>query len=413
MATGMPAKTLLALAMALLPTVAAAADAAPGRGSIPAQARAAQATAAKAPAAQAIPVHAFNDGINHWRSGHGNGYARLETDDVRGIADAIVLLQRDSGGWAVNRDPLRVLDAAARRDVIADKASAGGSFDNRTGYTHVAYLAAAHARTGDERYSAAALHGLDFILDQQISSCGGWPHSVPSRTSYHGHITFADDVTAGVLAMLRRSLTAPEFGFVDAPRRARIASAVERGDACLLRLQVRQQGRPTIWAAQYDATTLRPAQGRAFELPSLVTDESVGVVRYLMSIDDPSPEVAAAVEGALAWFQANALHGVRLETFEAAPEQFAHHRSTVDRRLVADPDAPPLWGRFHDLADNTVVLADRQGRRLQAYSQVTRERRTGYHWYGQWPRALLDRDAAQWRQRVQAAPPAAGSTTDS
>ncbi len=356
--------------------------------------------AAPPAAAPAIPVGGFNDGVNHWRSGHADGYARLEPQQYRQIADNLLLLQRRSGGWPVNQDPLRVLDAAAREAARAARDEPGGSFDNRTTYTQVDYLAEAFARSSDSRYRDAALRGLDFILDQQIQRCGGWPHSVPARTDYHERITFADDVTSGVLATLRQVQHAPRFAFVDAARRARVATAVQRGDACLLRLQVRQHGQPTLWAGQYDATTLQPAPGRKFELAALVTDESVGVVRYLMSIPDPSPQTVQAIEGALAWFQANALHGLRLQTVDAPAEQFAHHRSTVDRRLLADPAAPPLWGRFHDLADNSVVLANRRGERLQTYEQVGRERRTGYHWYGTWPQALLDRDAPAWRARI-------------
>ncbi|AWH19487.1 pectate lyase [Stenotrophomonas sp. ZAC14D2_NAIMI4_7] len=352
------------------------------------------------PASPAIPVASFNDGVNHWRSGHAEGYARLQPQQYRQIADNLLLLQRRSGGWPVNQDPLRVLDGAAREAARVAQDEPGGSFDNRTTYTQVDYLAEAFARSGDTRYRDAALRGLDFILDQQIETCGGWPHSVPARTDYHDRITFADDVTSGVLTTLRQVQTAPRFAFVDATRRARVASAVQRGDACLLRLQVRQHGQPTIWAGQYDAATLQPAPGRKFELAALVTDESVGVVRYLMSIPDPSPQTVQAIEGAFAWFQANALHGLRLQTVDAPAEQFAHHRSTQDRQLLADPGAPPLWGRFHDLADNTVVLADRQGQRLQTYAQVGRERRTGYHWYGTWPQALLDRDAPAWRART-------------
>lgn len=361
---------------------------------------AATAAAAAPPPAQPIPVGNFNDGVNHWRSGHAEGYARLQPQQYRQIADNLLLLQRHSGGWPVNQDPLRVLDAAAREAARAAQDEPGGSFDNRTTYTQVDYLAEAFARSADTRYRDAALRGLDFILDQQIETCGGWPHSVPARTDYHDRITFADDVTSGVLSTLRQVQTAPRFAFVDAARRARVASAVQRGDACLLRLQVRQHGQPTLWAGQYDAATLQPAPGRKFELAALVIDESVGVVRYLMSIPDPSPEAVQAIEGALAWFQANALHGLRLQTVQAPAEQFAHHRSTQDRQLLADASAPPLWGRFHDLGDNTVVLADRQGQRLQTYAQVGRERRTGYHWYGTWPQALLDRDAPAWRART-------------
>lgn len=362
----------------------------------------------------AISVAAFNDGVNHWRSGRDGGYARHDPADFRAIANNLLLLQRRSGGWPVNQDPLRVFDAQARQAALAAQQAAGGSFDNRTTYTQVDYLAEAFTRSGDVRYRDAAVRGLDFILAEQIDRCGGWPHSVPARSAYQARITFADDVTSGVLGTLRAVATAPRYAFVAADLRARVAAAVQRGDDCLLRLQVRQQGRLAIWAGQYDPQTLAPAGGRRFELPALVTDESVGVVRYLMSIERPPPQVVAAIEGALAWFADNALSGLRLETFDAPQQQFDHHSTGKDRRLLPDPSAPPLWGRFHDLADNTVVLADREGNRLQEYAQVSRERRTGYHWYGTWPQALLQRDAPAWRRRMAGAarnPLPAGDST--
>lgn len=347
-----------------------------------------------------ITLRGFQDGINHWQSAHGTTYPRYRPDQYRQIADNLVLLQRRGGGWAVNQDPQRILDDTARAQVLADQATPGGSFDNRNVYTQVAYLGEAFARSGDVRYRDAAVRGLDFILAEQIDSCGGWPHSVPSRTAYHGHITFADDVTSGVLTTLRRVLREPLFGFISAGQRARVQAAVAAGDACLLRLQVRQDGVPTIWAGQYDRTTLQPAQGRKFELPALVTDESVGVVRYLMSIPDPSPAVVASVNAAMAWFQAHALTGWRLETFETDPAQFQFHRTTVDRRLVADADAPLLWGRFHDLHDSSVLLANREGERVARFDAIPRERRTGYHWYGTWPQALITTDYPRWQQRT-------------
>lgn len=376
------AATLILLAAAALPAAAAGTDTGP------------------------IAVAAFNDSVNHWRSNRDADYPRHDPADYRAIADNLLLLQRASGGWASNEDPLRVLDATAREQLRAGQAEGGASFDNRTTYTQVDYLAEAFRRSGDPRYRDAAVRGLQFILAQQIATCGGWPHTVPARSAYQARITFADEVTSGVLTTLRAVADAPRFAFVEAPLRTRIAEAVQRGDDCLLRLQVRQAAGLSLWAGQYDPQTLAPAGGRRFELPALVTDESVSVVRYLMSIERPSPQVVAAIEGALRWFETHAVTGLRLETFQAAPAQFDHHSTPVDRRLVADPAAPPLWGRFHDLADNTVVLADRQGNRLQDYTQVGRERRTGYHWYGTWPQALLQRDAPAWRQRMAAAGPA-------
>ncbi|MFC3550549.1 pectate lyase [Lysobacter cavernae] len=348
----------------------------------------------------------FDDGIKHWQSTHGQDYPRYAPEQVAQIADNLLRYQHADGGWPVNQDPARILDQAERARLLGEQSRNGGSFDNRNSYTQVQYLAAAQARTGDARYRAAAVRGLDFILAQQLPGCGGWPHSVPARESYHGLITFADEVTPGVLSALRQTGSVDgargqgDFAFVDAAQRQRIDAAVARGDDCVLRLQVRQDGIATAWAGQYDPATLQPVRGRRFELPSIVVDESVSTVRYLMSIPVPSPQVVAAVDAAVAWLRRVQLHGQRLETVQATAEQYRYHSSTSDRRLVADPAAPPLWARFYDLADNTVVLANREGERVASYDQIPRERRTGYNWYGTWPQSLLERDYPRWQQRL-------------
>jgi len=59
--------------------------------------------------------------------------------------------------------------------------------------------------------------------------------------------------------------------------------------------------------------TLAPAWARNYEPPSLSGDESVGVVRFLMGIERPSPEVTAAIEGAITWFKAMPIHGLRVD----------------------------------------------------------------------------------------------------
>ena len=187
------------------------------------------------------------------------------------------------------------------------------------------------------------------------------------------------------------------YGFVDAALRARVQAAIDAGDACLLRLQVRQGDTLVGWAGQYDAKTLQPAQGRKFELPSMAAQESVGVVRYLMSVPQPSADVVASVEGAVAWLRKVEITGWRIETFDAPAEQFQYHSSTKDRRLVADSGATGLWARFYDVTDNSVVLATRDSQRVARYEDIPRERRTGYEWYGSWPKRLLAKEYPQWK----------------
>ena len=61
--------------------------------------------------------------------------------------------------------------------------------------------------------------------------------------------------------------------------------------------------------------TLAPAWARSYEPPSISGAESVGVVRFLMSVEAPTPAIIAAVEGAVEWFRSTAIYGIRLEAF--------------------------------------------------------------------------------------------------
>lgn len=362
---------------------------------------AAGSTNAQSPSPATPVLDGFEDSIHHWQNTHRDAYPRYAPEQVAQIADNILRYQRQDGGWIQNQDPARILDAEGLKQYAEEAAKTGGSFDNRNIYTHVDYLAGAYALTGDARYRDAGVRGLEFILAHQNPKCGGWPHSVPGTESYHPYITIADDVTAGVLGTLRAAASdAPRFGFIEAPLRERIRKAVDDGDACLLQLQVRQGKTLAGWAGQYDDQTLQPTHGRRFELPAMATQESVGVVRYLMSIPNPSPEVIAAIEGAVAWLQRIELEGWRIETFEAEPEQYRYHAAKTDRRLVRDASASNLWARFYDLSDNSVVLATREGVRVEDYAEIPRERRTGYEWYGQWPKQLLSKDYPGWKARL-------------
>jgi PelA/Pel-15E family pectate lyase len=358
-----------------------------------------------APRTTAVSLDGLADGIKHYRNRHGADYAKYAPEQIVEIAENLLLYQRANGGWIENQDPTRILDASERARIVADQAKPEISFDNRNVFSQVEYLAAVHAQTSEARFRAAAVRGIQAVLAHQIAGCGGWPHTVPGREPYHGHITIADEVTSGVLTVLRRvAAGAPPFGFVERQLRARARDAVARGDACLLRLQIVQAGQLAGWAGQYDSQTLQPALGRSYELPAIVAWETTGVVRYLIGIEPPPPEVVRAVEGAVAWLERSRLTGLRVETFPAELVKYQYHTSTTDRRLVADPAAPPLWARFYDLADNSIVLANRDGKRVAAYDQIARERRTGYDWYGEWPAKLLSTELPAWRARV------AGST---
>ena len=347
------------------------------------------------------PVEKFADGVNHYRMGASRSeYARYSETQVVEVADNILLYQRENGGWAPNRDPFRILSEQEKAVLIADKQKLDTSFDNRATYPQIEFLAHAFNTTGNPAYRDAALHGIDFVLEAQ-TQCGGWPHSYPRTDNYRPLITFMDDVTAGVLTTLRDAAAGNEpFAFLNDELRKRIAAAVEKGTDCLLRLQVIVNGEPTVWAGQYDPATLAPAQARTFEQPSLVSAESVGVVRYLMGFEKPSPEIVRAVESAVKWFERSKITGLRIEQFEAEPVQYEFHTSTFDRRAVQDPAAPPIWARFYEIDTNRPFMSNRDGIKVYALAEVARERRTGYSWYGYYPKELIGKDYPAWRART-------------
>ena len=355
--------------------------------------------------AEGLSLDGFEDAISHWQMKRGEDYPRYDAGEVAAIADNILLMQRNNGGWVQNRDPLQVMAPEDVAQLISEKDEVRGSFDNRNVFTQIEYLMGAFAVTSDARYREGAVQGFDYLLRNQFKTCGGWPHTVPPDNDYQGRITIADEVFSGPLTLLRRIAEAKApFDAFDAATRAEAKAALAKGEDCLLRLQVRQAGRLTGWAGQYDPVTLAPMGGRSFELPAIVSQETAAITKYLMSIKNPSPEVIASIEGSAAWLSEVQIDGMRLETVTLdAAQSYMYHDAKYDRRLTEDPDAPPLWARFYDLGDNSVVLANRDGVRAERYDQVDIERRTGYSWYGEWATTLLARDYPKWQCRTYGA----------
>lgn len=358
----------------------------------------------------ASPLAGFADAIHHYQNKNGKDYPRLAEDDLKGISENVLLYQKSIGGWIENQDPLRILSDEEKKQILEQKSDIRVSFDNRNTYTQMAWLAYAWKELGDPRYSEAALHGIKYTLNQQYRVCAGWPHTVPPKpatetenTRYHRAITNADDVTSGILGVLRNILNDRErWAFVDKDTLALISDAVERGDKCLLKLQIVQKGKKTGWAGQYDPETLQPMGGRSYELPGILSQETVGVLEYLTSIDNPSPEMIDSINSASQWLMDSALTGFRVVKFEAPAEKYAWHSSNWDRKIEQDPGAPRIWARFYDFNDNSVILANRDGKRVSRYEDIARERRTGYDWYGYYAESYLTETWPQWMKKIKA-----------
>jgi PelA/Pel-15E family pectate lyase len=107
-----------------------------------------------------------------------------------------------------------------------------------------------------------------------------------------------------------------------------------------------------------------------------------------MSLENPSAEVIQAVAAGAAWFERSKITGVR-ET-----------RIDGDKRMIADPDAPPLWARFYEIESNRPFYCGRDGIKKFHLSEIEPERRNGYAWHGAWGQGVSQRFAA-WKGERQ------------
>ena len=306
------------------------------------------------------------------------------SSDARATADSVILYQTAEGGWPKNTD---LLEPPSSPDAVGRP-----TIDNGATTTPMRFLALVVDGTDDARYRQAFERGMDYLFAAQYPN-GGWPQYFPLREGYYSRITYNDNAMVNVLELLRdASAGDAPYAFVDEARRARASAAVARGIEVILQSQIEQEGQLTAWCAQHDERTLEPAWARSYEPPSISGGESVGIVRFLMSVEVPAQEVVASIEGAVRWLRSVAMSGVRLHR-NPKPD------GRVERVLVEDPEAPPLWARFYELRTNRPLYLDRDSVYRYDFSEIGLERRSGYSYHGTWAAALLDEEYPRWRAR--------------
>ncbi|MFT3879112.1 MAG: pectate lyase [Gemmatales bacterium] len=310
------------------------------------------------------------------------------TDEAKKLAANILTYQTELGGWPKNTD-------TTAKPYTGDLKELRANFDNSATTDELRFLARMFNATKDELYGKAFNKGYDYVLKSQYVN-GGWPqYSPPPAHEYPRHITFNDDAMVRLMEFLRETYSQPRYQFIDADRLKAARLAFDKGIDCILKCQIKVNGKKTVWCAQHDEHDFQPRPGRSYELVSQSGGESVHIVKLLMTLDKPSPEVIDAIESAIAWFKEVKIDGIRLDTVkdEKSPKG-------TNRIVVKDPTAKPLWARFVEIGSNRPIYSDRDGVIKRDISELGYERRNGYSWLTNRPQKLIEKDYPAWKAKL-------------
>ncbi|HMO60986.1 MAG TPA: pectate lyase [Ferruginibacter sp.] len=315
------------------------------------------------------------------------------------VAENMLLFQRANGGWPkhFNKEKINyrhLFSETEKKEIQAGYESGiDATIDNNATTREIRYLAKWYKKTGDKRYLTAAEKGVGYLLQAQYAN-GGWPQYYPDFSSYRSEITYNDNAMINVLNVLADVLEGRnDMEVITQSFQRRCAQAIQQGIKCILRTQLKQRKKLTVWCAQYDAKTLQPATARAYELPSLSGQESVAILRFLMRQDKPGKAIKKAIINGIQWFEQ-----VKIEGYQFKEIVSAHTPNGKDRVLV--PVAGNItWARFYDLNTNEPFFVGRDGIRKKDLQEIEHERRIGYAWYTEQPAELLKEYYTQWTKK--------------
>ncbi|MBD0823730.1 pectate lyase [Aestuariibaculum marinum] len=325
-------------------------------------------------------------------------------------AENVLLWQRNNGGWPKYHNDFsgydRAQTEAEKIEAENTKNDTDTTIDNEHTIGEIRILLSAYKATNNTAYLDAAVRGIDFLFEMQYDN-GGWPQYYPLRNNYSRHITYNDNAMGNVMNLMRDIfLKKNNLELIDESYISKAETAFNKGIDVILQTQVVINGVKTAWCAQHDEVTLKPRMARSYELASNSGSESVGVVRLLMTLDNPSSEVIDAINSAVAWFESVKIVGYELKDVNG------------DKVLVESP-GNVMWARFYTLDDytgdqyeslfntfnpNEPFFCSRDtdaggGGPRKTIAEISYERRNGYAWYGSWPKNLISTEYSAWKAK--------------
>ena len=195
-------------------------------------------------------------------------------DPLLQIADTVLIYQRSTGGWPSNYDRSEPLSKDKQAIILNDHSKLDSTMDNGATHQEIRILAEAYRKSHEKKYRDAAMRGIQFLINGQYDN-GGWPQRYPQLSGYHQHITYNDHAMIGVMELFRDiTIEHENFHFVSEDFKKICEVALEKGLTCILKTQVIIDGHLTVWCAQHDRATLKPAKARMNSLLSVAVNPS-------------------------------------------------------------------------------------------------------------------------------------------
>ena len=313
-------------------------------------------------------------------------------------AENILLWQRNNGGWP--KEPHNSFNGYDRQqtpeeiqEAMNKKAFTDTTIDNNHTTGEVRILLEAYKNTNNIDYLVAAVKGVEYLFTAQYAN-GGWPQYYPLRNNYSRHITFNDNAMYNVMMLMKDIYTSQaNTQYFPEAFKETAKNSFYKGIEVIVNTQNLIDGIRTAWCAQHHASTLEPVKARDYELISNSGSESVGVVRVLMSVENPSQNIIEAVKAAVSWFDSVKLLNITTQRITDSSQP------TGEDVIVVNSPGDVIWGRFYDLETNQPFFCGRDGVKKSSLSEIDNERRTGYAWYGGWPKNLLNYEFQNWKEK--------------
>ncbi|KQT16123.1 pectate lyase [Chryseobacterium sp. Leaf404] len=310
------------------------------------------------------------------------------------LAEKMMVYQLPNGGWGKHNSDKKNVDYTKKIDakllkIIKANDNDLATIDNNATSKEINGLIKAYGTTKNPAYLKSAEKGIEYLLSMQYEN-GGFPQYFPNSAIYRKQVTYNDNAMINALTVLYNVAEGKEgFDAVDQKLKEKSKIAVQKGLDCILKTQVMQNGKLSIWADQYNEVTLVPEKARAFEPMSLATGESVNIVKFLM-MQPVTPEIEKSVRAAVEWFKASKIEGY---TYSVSKE------NDKPIRTLSKKEGSAVWARFYDIPTNKPVFGDRDGSVKFNYEEVSEERRMGYSWYNEAGTKLIENDYPKWLKR--------------